>query len=82
MFGFILIQQNIFNSSDYRVFCVQTLSGVRTLSDRKAEAMAFLYNNFKLRTTIQNQFEKDKMMKKLGKQLFKSFSYIFYSHGQ
>lgn len=70
MFAFILIQQNIFSSPDYRIFCIQTLSGIRTLSDRKAEAMAYLYNNFKLRTTIQNQFEKDKMMKKLGKLVF------------
>ena len=67
MYAFILLQQNIFKSAEYKVFINSTLVGIRNLSDMKAEAMAYLYNNFKIKTTIQNQFEKDKMMKKLAK---------------
>lgn len=67
MYAFILLQQNIFRSVEYKTFTNSTLVGIRNLSDMKAEAMAYLYNNFKIKTTIQNQFEKDKMMKKLAK---------------
>lgn len=67
MYSFILIQQYIFVSREYMTFINVTLSQIRNLSERKAEAMAFLYNNMKIKITIQNQFEKDKMMKKLAR---------------
>jgi hypothetical protein len=67
MYAFVLFQQNIFRSKEYKYFKSNTLSKIRSLSEKKAEAMAYLYNNFKIRTTIKNQFEKETMMKKLAK---------------
>ena len=65
MYAFILVQQNIFSSEEYEEFTMKTLANIRSFSDRKAESMAYIYNNQKLKVTIENQFEKDKMMKKL-----------------
>ena len=67
MYAFIIIQENIFLSEEYEHFIKKTLSNIRSFSDRKTESMAYLYNNQKLKITVRNQFEKDKMMKKLGK---------------
>ena len=77
MFALILIQQNIFNSEEYEVFIRSKLAEIRSFSDRKAESMAYLYNNRKLRITMENSFEKDKMMRKLGK----NNNLTFYSPG-
>ena len=66
MFANILLQENIFKSKEYHVFIASSLAQIRILSERKADAMAFLYNNFKITTTIRNQFEKEAMMKKLA----------------
>ena len=67
MYAFILTQQNILACEEYKRFTSSTLPSIRNLSERKARAMAYLYNNFKIKTTIKNQFEKDKMMKKLAR---------------
>lgn len=67
MYSFIIAQENIFLSEEYGLFTKKTLSNIRSFSDRKTEAMAYLYNNQKLKTTVENQFEKDQMLKKLGK---------------
>jgi len=67
MYAFILLQENIYSSKQYRKFITSTLPQIRSMSERKADAMAFLYNNLKIKTTIRNQFEKDTMMRKLAK---------------
>ena len=67
MFAFILVQQNILLCEEYEEFIKNTLASIRSFSDRKAESMAYLHNNHKLKVTVKNQYEKDKMMKKLGK---------------
>ena len=67
MFSFIIAQENIFLSEEYELFTKKTLSNIRSFSDRKTETMAYLYNNKKLKTTVENQFEKDQMLKKLGR---------------
>lgn len=66
MFSFILIQQSIFHSEEYHGFTRKTLATIRSFSDRKSESMAYLHNNHKLKVTVKNQYEKDKMIKKLG----------------
>ena len=66
MYAFILLQENIFASKEYHLFIASSLSQIRILSERKADAIAFLYNNFKITTTIKNQFEKEAMMRKLA----------------
>jgi hypothetical protein len=66
MYAFIILQENIFASKEYKHFISNTLGDIQRLSDIKATAMAYLYNNNKIKTTINNQFEKDKMIKKLA----------------
>jgi len=66
MYAFIILQENIFESKEYKSFTNITLFDIQRLSDQKAEAMAYLYNNGKIKTTISNQFEKDKMIRKLA----------------
>jgi len=65
MYSFIIAQENILQCEEYELFTKKTLSSIRSFSDRKTESMAYLYNNQKLKITVENQFEKDKMMKKL-----------------
>lgn len=66
MYAFIILQENIFKSEEYEHFTKRTLFDFQRLSAMKAEAMAYLYNNTKLKTTINNQFEKDKITRKLA----------------
>ena len=66
MLAFIFLQNNICQSEQYLSFTRTRLAAIRSFSDRKAESMAYLYNNEKLKITMKNQLEKDKMMRKLG----------------
>ena len=67
MYAFIILQQQIFSSQEYKYFITQKVKKLKTVSKIKGQAMAYLYNNFKIQKTIKNQIEKENMLKKLSK---------------
>ena len=67
MYAFIILQQQIFSSQEYKDFTYYTIRNFQDLSKIKGDSIAYLYNNFKIQTTIKNQIEKNNMIKKLNK---------------
>ena len=67
MYAFIILQQQIFSSQEYKDFTYYTIRRFQDLAKIKGDSIAYQYNNFKIETTMKNQIEKDNMIKKLNK---------------
>jgi len=58
MLVFIMMQENIFTSIDYRGFLLKKLSKIRVFSTLKAFCLTYRYNNMKIKKIVEIQYEK------------------------
>ena len=84
MYSFIILQQQIFSSQEYKDFIFDKIKKLKAVSATRGLAMAYRYNNYKIQTTIKNQIEKDNMIKKLTKvdKQVKEWNQMIYSKTQ
>ena len=84
MYAFIILQQQIFSSQEYKDFIFDKIKKLKDVSAMRGKAMAYRFNNYKIQTTIKNQIEKDNMIKKLTKvdKQVKEWNQMIYSKAQ
>ena len=58
MLVFIMMQENIFTSIDYRGFLLKKLSKIRVFSTLIAFCLTYRHNNMKIKKIVEIQYEK------------------------